>query len=154
MIDSGADDYFQKNYSVDDLISKMRRMLEKENRPTNVENRIPLSTGEVHLDRSLFIRADGEGKPFNSLETRLLRKLWENYPNPIQLESLMLFLFSVSSHQDKSGKSAHNYFRKIVQSVREISGYPDVIFHDRKSGTYRLRLAPEAAVEKELPKDE
>jgi DNA-binding response OmpR family regulator len=154
MIDSGADDYFQKNYSVDDLISKMRRMLEKENRPTNVENRIPLSTGEVHLDRSLFIRADGEGKPFNSLETRLLRKLWENYPNPIQLESLMLFLFSVSSHQDKSGKSAHNYFRKIVQSVREISGYPDVIFHDRKSGTYRLRLAPEAAVEKELPNDE
>jgi DNA-binding response OmpR family regulator len=154
MIDNGADDYFQKNYSVDDLISKMRRMLERENQPVKVENRIPLSTGEVHLDRSLFLRADGEEKPFNSREIRLLRKLWENHPKPVALENLMLYLFSVSSHQDKSGKAAHNYFRKIVQSIREIAGYPDVIFHDRKSGTYRLRLAPETDVEKELPNDE
>jgi len=154
MIDSGADDYFHKNYSFEDLISKMRRMIERDNQPAKLENRILLSTGEIHLDQSLFLRSDGEERPFNSREINLLRKLWENYPKPVPLENLMLFLFSVSSLQDKSGKSAHNGFRKVVQSIREIVGYPDVLVNEKKSGTYRLRLAPESAVRKEESDDE
>jgi DNA-binding response OmpR family regulator len=142
MIDAGADDYIKKPVDVRDLLSRLRRAEEREHHVSAPDDRIELSTGDVFLSNAQFRPKSGPQQAFNSFEVRLLRRLWEDHPNPVPLEHLLLYLYAVSSPSGEAWKAAHSRFRKLVQSVRVILGYPEAICHDRKSGSYGLRLAP------------
>lgn len=128
-LDSGADDYIVKPFSVMELLSRVRAVLRRA-APESSTGILKLRTVEMDVDRHVVL-SDGENVQLTNKEFELLRFLMENPGLVFSREKLLNRVWDVSYVGDTRTVDAH------VRSLRQKLGDNAVIIETVRSVGYK-----------------
>ncbi|EYF02329.1 response regulator transcription factor [Chondromyces apiculatus] len=136
-LDSGADDYVTKPFSVGELIARMRAILRRAARPTEASPEV-FAVGEVTVNMTAHTVAQGSRcEQLSFYEVELLRLLHERLGQPVSREEILQKIWGVEA--GPSNRTVDNF---IVKLRKKIERSPDKPEHILTVYGFGYKLAP------------
>jgi DNA-binding response OmpR family regulator len=120
-LDSGADDYVTKPFSVGELVARINAIFRRMYRsaPANEEIRIGAAVVDP-LKHELTLK--GKTHSLSFYEVELLRLLWERAGQPVTREEILEKIWGVSGHG--TTRSVDNFVVKLRKKIEEDAAKP------------------------------
>ncbi len=135
-LDSGADDYVTKPFSVNELIARIRAIFRRAARGGGVPEVLTIGAAQVHLAaQTLTIR--GEKQPLSFYEVELIRLLAERAGQPVSREEILSKIWGLEP--SPTNRTVDNF---IVKLRKKIEKHPDKPDHILTVYGYGYKLAP------------
>jgi DNA-binding response OmpR family regulator len=118
-LDSGADDYMTKPFSIGELIARMRAMFRRTERPPDIAEAFSIGKAAVDLTAQTVER----GKVTEQLsfyEVGLLRLLYERHGQPVSREEILQKVWGLSA--GPSNRTVDNF---VVKLRKKLERKPD-----------------------------
>lgn len=135
-LDSGADDYVTKPFSPGELVARLRALLRRTARPSEVATSFKIGSSTVNVSAHTVTR----GKKTESLsfyEVELLALLYERVGQPVSREEILNKIWGVEA--SPTNRTIDNF---IVKLRRKIERQPDRPKHILTVYGYGYKLVP------------
>ena len=118
-LDSGADDYVTKPFSVNELIARMRAILRRATRPSAVSETVTIGRAVVNFSAH-SLRVDGVDHALSFYEVELLRLLSERVGQPVSRDEILQKIWGLEALP--TNRTVDNFIMKLR---KKIEVYPD-----------------------------
>jgi DNA-binding response OmpR family regulator len=136
-LDSGADDYVTKPFSVNELIARIRAIFRRAARPSETAPEV-LTIGPVTVNVAAHTLARGKSTtPLSFYEVELLRLLHERVGQPVSRDEILQKIWGVEG--GPSNRTVDNF---IVKLRKKVEKSPDKPEHILTVYGYGYKLAP------------
>src|SRR4051812_24558180 len=117
-LDSGADDYVTKPFSVGELVARIRAVLRRATRSTALE--APFSIGEATIDPAAHtlsrpLGAEQEHEQLSFYEVELLKLLYERKGQPVSREDILRRVWGIDANP--SNRTVDNFVVKLRKKI-------------------------------------
>jgi DNA-binding response OmpR family regulator len=123
-LDSGADDYVTKPFSVGELVARIRAVMRRASRVTTLE--VPFTIGEATIDPSAhtLARADGpeELEQLSFYEVELLKLLYERKGTPVSREDILRRVWGIDANP--TNRTVDNFVVKLRKKIEAEPAQP------------------------------
>ncbi|MCB9588805.1 MAG: response regulator transcription factor [Polyangiaceae bacterium] len=122
-LDSGADDYVTKPFSVGELVARIRALFRRLNRPSEL---LSFKIGEttVHVAAHL-LEKDGASEKLSFYEVELLKLLYERQGQPVKREEILERIWGVEANP--TNRSIDNFVVKLRKKLEATPNQPEHI---------------------------
>ena len=120
-LDSGADDYVTKPFSVGELVARINAIFRRLHRTVVPSERIEIGGAVVDPHKHELTRK-GKTHTLSFYEVELLRLLWERAGQPVTREEILEKIWGVPGHQ--STRSVDNFVVKLRKKLEEDAAKP------------------------------
>ena len=118
-LDSGADDYMTKPFSIGELIARMRAMFRRAERPTELSE--TFTVGKTEIDLSAHAVTRGKvSEQLSFYEVGLLRLLYERQGQPVSREEILQKVWGLEA--GPSNRTVDNF---VVKLRKKLERKPD-----------------------------
>ncbi len=125
-LDSGADDYVTKPFSVGELVARVRAILRRTTRPASGEDAVfPIGQATVNLDTHTVRRKGREPETLSFYEVELLRLLRERVGRPVSREDIMNRVWGVDA--SPTNRTIDNFIVKLRKKIEKHPNKPEHI---------------------------
>ena len=136
-LDSGADDYVTKPFSVNELIARIRAIFRRAARPSETAPEV-LTIGPVTVNVAAHTLARGKSTtPLSFYEVELLRLLYERVGQPVSREEILQKIWGIEG--GPSNRTVDNFIVKLRKKVEKSPEKPE---HILTVYGYGYKLAP------------
>lgn len=135
-LDSGADDYLTKPFSLRELLARVHALLRRFERSEPITDPYPLGDGQIQFSKRLFQRA-GEAHELTEKEVGMLKLLIESKGEPVSREKFLDHVWGYESYP--STRTVDNF---VLALRRKIEPDPSSPRHLLTVRAYGYRLAP------------
>jgi DNA-binding response OmpR family regulator len=136
-LDSGADDYVTKPFSVGELIARLRAIFRRASRLSETTPEV-FSVGHVKVNMTAHTVARGSrSSQLSFYEVELLRLLYERLGQPVSREEILQKIWGIDA--GPSNRTVDNF---IVKLRKKIEQSPDKPEHILTVYGYGYKLAP------------
>jgi DNA-binding response OmpR family regulator len=135
-LDSGADDYVTKPFSVGELIARMRAIFRRAARPETTVEIFAIGQAQVNMTSHSVARGSRSEK-LSFYEVELLRLLADRLGQPVSREEILQKIWGLEAQP--SNRTVDNF---IVKLRRKIERSPDKPEHILTVYGYGYKLAP------------
>jgi two-component system, OmpR family, alkaline phosphatase synthesis response regulator PhoP len=136
-LDSGADDYVTKPFSVAELIARIRAMFRRTSRPSEAASEL-VAIGQVKVNMTAHsVERGSKTEQLSFYEVELLRLLHERIGQPVSREEILQKVWGIEALP--SNRTVDNF---IVKLRKKIEKSPDRPQHILTVYGYGYKLAP------------
>ena len=135
-LESGADDYVTKPFSVGELVARIKAIFRRLHRTAAPNEEIRIGAATVD-PRKHEITRKGKTETLSFYEVELLRLLWERAGQPVTREEILEKIWGVSGHA--TTRSVDNF---VVKLRKKIEPSPDKPEHILTVYGFGYKLAP------------
>jgi DNA-binding response OmpR family regulator len=136
-LDSGADDYVTKPFSVAELIARIRAMFRRASRPAEAQTEV-VSVGQAKVNMTAHtVERGSDTEQLSFYEVELLRLLHEKTGQPVSREEILQKVWGIEA--GPSNRTVDNF---IVKLRKKIEKSPDRPQHILTVYGYGYKLAP------------
>jgi DNA-binding response OmpR family regulator len=118
-LDSGADDYMTKPFSIGELIARMRAMFRRTERPADIAETFNIGKAAVDLTAQTVDRGKAT-EQLSFYEVGLLRLLYERQGQPVSREEILQKVWGLSA--GPSNRTVDNF---VVKLRKKLERKPD-----------------------------
>lgn len=133
-LDSGADDYLVKPFSLRELLARVRALLRRKEREEAVGNELAIGTSSVDFTKRLLKR-DGRELPLSEKETGMLRLLASHAGETVSREKFLDVVWGYNAYP--STRTVDNFIAALRAKLEADPGKPEHLITVRGTG-YRL----------------
>ena len=133
-LDSGADDYLVKPFSLRELLARVRALLRRSERKEAVGDILMIGVATVHLERRTLERS-GATHPLSAKEAGMLRLLATHAGETVSREKFLDVIWGY--HAYPSTRTVDNFIAALRGKLEEDPAHPRHLITVRGSG-YRL----------------
>jgi len=120
-LDSGADDYVTKPFSVGELVARINAIFRRLHRAVPGGEEIRIGGAAIDL-RKHELTLKGKTHSLSFYEVELLRLLWERAGQPVTREEILEKIWGVSGHA--TTRSVDNFVVKLRKKIEEDAAKP------------------------------
>ncbi|MBX3182261.1 MAG: response regulator transcription factor [Polyangiaceae bacterium] len=122
-LDSGADDYVTKPFSVGELVARIRALFRRANRPSELFS-FKVGPATVNVAAQV-LEKDGEAEKLSFYEVELLKLLYEYAGQPVKREDILERVWGVEGNP--SNRSIDNFVVKLRKKLERTPNQPEHI---------------------------
>jgi DNA-binding response OmpR family regulator len=115
-LDSGADDYMTKPFSIGELVARINAIFRRLYRTAPADEEIRIGTVVVYPRKHELVRK-GKTTPLSFYEVELVRLLYERAGQPVTRDEILEKIWGVSSNA--STRSVDNFVVKLRRKIEE-----------------------------------
>ncbi|MDB4991089.1 MAG: DNA-binding response regulator [Myxococcaceae bacterium] len=120
-LDSGADDYVTKPFSVGELVARIRAVMRRASRTTTLE--VPFTVGEATIDPSAHtLLREGELEQLSFYEVELLKLLYERKGTPVSREDILRRVWGIDANP--TNRTVDNFVVKLRKKIESEPAQP------------------------------
>ncbi|MDB4976084.1 MAG: DNA-binding response regulator [Myxococcaceae bacterium] len=120
-LDSGADDYVTKPFSVGELVARIRAVMRRATRTTTLE--APFTIGESTIDPSAHTLARAEElEQLSFYEVELLKLLYERKGQPVSREDILRRVWGIDANP--TNRTVDNFVVKLRKKIEAEPAQP------------------------------
>jgi DNA-binding response OmpR family regulator len=119
-LESGADDYVTKPFSVGELVARINAIFRRLHRQAAPDEEIKIGSAVLYPRKHELVRK-GRGVTLSFYEVELLRLLWEKAGQPVSREEILEKIWGVSG---SSTRSVDNFVVKLRKKIEENAAKP------------------------------
>jgi DNA-binding response OmpR family regulator len=123
-LDSGADDYMTKPFSIGELVARINAIFRRLYRTAPADEEIRIGTVVVYPRKHELVRK-GKTTPLSFYEVELVRLLFERAGQPVTRDEILEKIWGVSSNA--STRSVDNFVVKLRKKLEENAAKPQHI---------------------------
>jgi DNA-binding response OmpR family regulator len=123
-LESGADDYVTKPFSVGELVARIKAIFRRLYRSAAPNEEIKIGACVIYPRKHELVRK-GKTLALSFYEVELLRLLWERAGQPVPREEILDKIWGVSGHA--STRSVDNFVVKLRKKIEENAAKPQHI---------------------------
>jgi DNA-binding response OmpR family regulator len=120
-LDSGADDYMTKPFSIGELVARINAIFRRLYRTAPADEEIRIGTVVVYPRKHELVRK-GKTTPLSFYEVELVRLLYERAGQPVTRDEILEKIWGVSSNA--STRSVDNFVVKLRRKIEENAADP------------------------------
>ena len=120
-LDSGADDYVTKPFSIGELVARINAIFRRLHRVAPANEEIRIGAAVIDPLKHELVRR-GKTYPLSFYEVELLRLLWERAGQPVPREEILEKIWGMSGHA--STRSVDNFVVKLRKKIEENAAKP------------------------------
>jgi DNA-binding response OmpR family regulator len=135
-LDSGADDYVTKPFSVGELIARMRAIFRRAQRPEATPEIFEIGQAQINMTAHTVARGS-QSEALSFYEVELLRLLFERIGQPVSREEILQKIWGLEAQP--SNRTVDNF---IVKLRKKIERSPEKPEHILTVYGYGYKLAP------------
>jgi len=120
-LDSGADDYVTKPFSVGELIARLRALFRRATRSTEIAN-FQIGTVTVNVVTQTLERDGKKAEQLSFYETELLRLLYERLGQPVSREEILNKIWGMDANP--TNRTIDNFIVKLRKKVEKRADEP------------------------------
>jgi DNA-binding response OmpR family regulator len=120
-LDSGADDYMTKPFSIGELVARINAIFRRLYRTASADEEIRIGAVVVHPRKHELVRK-GKTTPLSFYEVELVRLLYERAGQPVTRDEILEKIWGVSSNA--STRSVDNFVVKLRRKIEENAADP------------------------------
>jgi len=122
-LDSGADDYVTKPFSVGELSARIRALFRRAGRPSES---LVFSIGEASVNLTAHtVENGGESEALSFYEVELLRLLYERVGQPVSREEILKKIWGLDKHPNN--RTIDNFVVKLRKKIERRANQPEHI---------------------------
>jgi two-component system, OmpR family, alkaline phosphatase synthesis response regulator PhoP len=141
-LDSGADDYVTKPFSVNELIARMRAIFRRASRPSATPEVVDVGDAKVSFSAHT-LKVRGTEHALSFYEVELLRLLVERVGQPVSREEILQKIWGLEA--SPTNRTVDNFIVKLRKKIEKV---PDKPVHILTVYGYGYKLAaPDAPAE-------
>ena len=133
-LNSGADDYLAKPFSMKELLARVHALLRRFQRSEPISDPYQIGTGEIHFSKRHFTR-DGKTQDLTEKEIGMLKILIEAKGEPVSREKFLDQVWGYDAHP--STRTVDNFVLALRKKIEPNSASPIHLLTIRAYG-YRL----------------
>ena len=120
-LDSGADDYVTKPFSVGELVARIRAVMRRASRTATLE--VPFVIGEASIDPSAHTLTRGqELEQLSFYEIELLKLLYERKGQPVSREDILRRVWGIDANP--TNRTVDNFVVKLRKKIETEPAQP------------------------------
>jgi DNA-binding response OmpR family regulator len=120
-LDSGADDYVTKPFSVGELVARIRAVLRRTQRSTVID--LPFTIGETTIDPSAHTLQRGEeSEQLSFYEVELLKLLFERKGQPVSRDDILRRVWGIDANP--TNRTVDNFVVKLRKKIEAEPAQP------------------------------
>jgi DNA-binding response OmpR family regulator len=120
-LDSGADDYVTKPFSVGELVARIRAVLRRTMRSTTLE--VPFTIGDASIDPAAHtLLRDGGLEQLSFYEVELLKLLYERKGSPVSREEILRRVWGIDANP--TNRTVDNFVVKLRKKIEAEPAQP------------------------------
>ena len=135
-LDSGADDYLVKPFSLRELLARVRALLRRKERAESLGKQLMIGKSAIDFDKRLLVRAD-QRHEISEKETGMLRLLATHAGETVSREKFLDVVWGY--HAYPSTRTVDNFIAALRAKLEDDPAHPKHLITVRGSG-YRLEL--------------
>lgn len=124
-LDSGADDYVTKPFSVGELVARVRAILRRANRTSSDNVEFKLGDATVNITAHTVARAGQKPESLSFYEVELLRFLHERVGTPVSREDILNRVWGIDA--SPTNRTIDNFIVKLRKKVEKSPNQPEHI---------------------------
>ena len=133
-LDSGADDYLTKPFSLKELLARVHALLRRFQRSEPIADPHPLGDGEIHFSKRRF-RSEGKDRDLTEKEIGMLKLLIEAKGEPVSRETFLDRVWGYGAYP--STRTVDNFVLALRKKIEPDPSNPRHLITVRAYG-YRL----------------
>ncbi|MCW1914395.1 response regulator transcription factor [Luteolibacter sp. GHJ8] len=133
-LDSGADDYLVKPFSLDELLARIRALLRRKDRESTISDEFSLGNARIDLSKRLLVR-DGTTLELSEKEAGMLRLLASHPGETVSRERFLDVVWGY--HAYPSTRTVDNFIAALRTKLEDDPARPRYLVTVRGTG-YRL----------------
>lgn len=135
-LDSGADDYLVKPFSLDELLARIRALLRRKERESTLSEEFSVGLVSIDLSKRVLVR-DGTAHELSEKETGMLRLLASHPGETVSRERFLDVVWGY--HAYPSTRTVDNFIAALRAKLEDDPARPRYLVTVRGTG-YRLEL--------------
>ncbi len=124
-LDSGADDYVTKPFSVGELVARVRAILRRANRKSSDAFEFTLGEATVNITAHTIQRKGEKAESLSFYEVELLRFLFERAGTPVSREDILNRVWGIDA--SPTNRTIDNFIVKLRKKVEKSPNQPEHI---------------------------